>query len=66
MPKNATILLSKPQNEAVEGIKPKLVAPEENLNADQLYERTLGAGALVGFGPAITYPQNIDIITAQQ
>lgn len=76
MPKNATIYLSKPQNEvvgvykskneAVSDIRPKIAASGENLNADQLYQITLGAGMLVGFGPAITYPQSITVTTSRQ
>lgn len=55
IPKNELVFTSKPKIES-------MVSPTTN----RLYEITLGRGMLVGFGPAITYPENIMVITAKQ
>jgi len=75
MPRNKNIIEHKPQNEVVIDFKPNSEAiinwkPKQNVESasqltDQLYEVTLGAGQLVGFGPAITYPEAIDITSSK-
>ena len=74
MPKNAKIIDYKPSNEGIIDYKPQNEAildykpSNENIapdTTDQLYEMTLGAGMLMGLGPHITYPQDINILSSK-
>ena len=63
MPKIAGIVDYKPKNKGIVDYKPKIGMVSEF--TDRLYEITLGAGMLIGLGPHITYPTNINIISSK-
>lgn len=59
----------KPNTSGLIDIKPSFGVLEDirsnNLSiksSNRIYNVTLGGGMLIGFGPAITYPQSIDVL----
>jgi len=64
MPKNIKVEDIKPKNEVVFDAKPKNLGFKPD-TTDRLYDMTLEAGMLVGFGPHITYPEDITVISSK-
>ena len=69
MPKNQGVIDFKPKNDLIFDYKPKNqiildYKPKNEMSGEinRLYEVILGAGMLIGFGPAITYTQAITVL----